>query len=214
MTVSKTLLAAGTAALIGAPAWALPSQALSHPSGPPSSTPNDLNNPGASHRSSAATDALEDRAEEGNHANNGKDQGSGTQSPGNPGEPGTSHKCKPHRVGYVASGTLESSSLTPNSDGTFSGSVTVHVTHTNHHGANDKAKTPTETKVYPVEKVHLTFGLADTNNDGSVGLDDLAKGDSVRLIGKITALAKKCSHTGFTATTTIRHVVFNAPSPS
>jgi hypothetical protein len=210
MTVSKTLLAAGTAALIGAPVWALPSQALSHPSGPPASTPNDLGNPGASHRSSAATDALEDRAEEGNHANNGKHQGSGTQSPSNPGK---SHRCKPHRVAYVASGTLESWSLTPTSDDTFSGSVTVHVTHTNHHAANEEAKTPTETKVYPLERVHLTFGLADTNNDGSVGLDDLAKGDPVQLIGKITSLAKKCSHTGFTATTTIRHIVFHAPSP-
>ena len=65
-----------------------------------------------------------------------------------------------------------------------------------------------------MEKVHLTFGLADTNSDGSVGLDDLAKGDRVHLIGKITALAKKCSQTGFTATTTIRHIVVHAPPSS
>ena len=208
MTVSKTLLVAGTAALVSAPAWALPSQALSHPSGAPSSSSNELSNPGASHRSPAATDALEDRSDKGEHGNNGKHEGSGTQPPSNPGH---SHKCKPHRVGYVASGTLESWSLTQGSDGTYSGSVTVHVTHTNHHAAVDKPKTPTETHEYKVEKVHLTFGLADTNNDGSVGLDDLAKGDRVQVIGKITAIAKKSSNTGFTATTTIRHIVFNAP---
>ena len=213
MTVSKTLLAAGTAALISAPAWALPSQALSHQSGPPSSTPNNLSNPGVSHRSSAATDALEDRADKAKHGNNGKHEGSGT-SPSNPGHSNSSHRCKPHRVGYVASGTLESWSLTPNGDGSYSGSVTVHVTHTNHHAAADKSKTSTETKEYKVEKIHLTFGLADTNSDGSVGLDDLAKGDRVHLIGKITALAKKCSQTGFTATTTIRHVVVHAPPSS
>jgi len=59
--------------------------------------------------------------------------------------------------------------------------------------------------------VHLTFGLADTNNDGSVGLDDLTKGDRATLLGRISVLAKHCSQTGFTATTTIRHIVFHAP---
>jgi hypothetical protein len=211
MTVRKTLLAAGTAALMSAPAWALPGQALSHPAGPPSSTPNDLNNPGATHRSASATDVLEDRAQAGKPGDKGKDEGPGTQSPSNRGH---SHKCKPHRVGYVASATVESWSLTPNGDGTFRGSVTVHITHTNHHAASDRPKTPGETHEYKVEKVHLTFGLADTNSDGSVGLDDLAKGDRVNVLGKITTIAKKCSQTGFTATTTIRRIIFHAPSPS
>lgn len=84
--------------------------------------------------------------------------------------------------------------------------LTVEITHANHHAAGDKA-----TKTYTVTNVHVTFGLADTNNDGSVGPDDLKVGDQVKVIGKITALAKKCNQSGFTATTTIRKVVFKAP---
>jgi hypothetical protein len=107
----------------------------------------------------------------------------------------------------VASGTLVSQTLTKNADGSYSGEVTVKVKRTNHHGAGDEGTT----KTYKAENVHVTFGLADTNSDGSVGLDDLKAGDRVKLIGKITALAKKCSQSGFTATTTIRKIVFNAP---
>ena len=205
MTVRKTLLALGGATLMSVPAWALPGTALSDPNGPPSTTPNNATNRGAGHRSSAANDAIEDRA-----SNKREDQNSGSKAPANAGHSGKSHRCKPHGVAYVASGTLESWSLTKNPDGSYSGSLTVKVTHTNHHGAGDKSSTPKE---YKVENVHVTFGLADTNNDGGVGLDDLAKGDSAKLIGKITTLARKCSHTEFTAKTTVRHIVFNAPSP-
>jgi hypothetical protein len=112
-------------------------------------------------------------------------------------------------VGYVAIGTLVSETLTKNTDGTYSGELAVEVTHTNHHAAADKGKTAT----YTVANVHLTFGgLADTNKDGSVGVDDLVKGDRVHLIGKITALAKKCDQSGFKATTTIRKIVFHGPA--
>jgi hypothetical protein len=64
---------------------------------------------------------------------------------------------------------------------------------------------------YKVENVHVTFGLADTNNDGSVGLDDLKVGDRVKAIGKITTLAKKCDQSTFTAQLTIRKIVFHVP---
>jgi hypothetical protein len=119
-----------------------------------------------------------------------------------------SHKCTPHNVGYVASGTLVMQTLTLNTDGTYSGTtVEVEVKHTNHHAKKDN----NTTKNYEVVKVHVTFGLADTDSDGVVGLDELMKGDRVKLIGSITVLAKKCSTTGFKATTTIRHLVFHAP---
>ena len=196
MTVRKTLLALATATLVSAPAWVLPGPALSLPNGPPSATPNNTTNPGAKHRSAAATEALEDAKEKGKHGNHSSNGKKG------------SHKCTPHKVAYVASGTLESQSLTLNKDGTYNGTVTIKVTHTNHHAAGDKGTT----KEYKVEKVRVTFGLADTNKDGSVGLDDLAKGDRVKVIGKIEALAKKCSHTGFEPKTTLRHIVFHAPS--
>jgi len=128
-------------------------------------------------------------------------------APSNTSHPGNSHKCKPHKVGYVASGKLISNTLKRNADGTYSGEVTVVVKRSNHPAAGDKGKT----KIYKVENVRVTFGLAHTNKDGSVGLDDLKVGDRVKLIGKITALAKKCSQSGFTATTTIGKIVFSRP---
>ena len=130
----------------------------------------------------------------------------GTTSHGAPASPGKSHKCKPHGIGYVVGGTLEKQTLVKNEDGTYSGEITLKsITHTNHHAKG-------ATNPFTVKNVHVTFGLADTNSDGSVGLDDLKEGDRVQLIGKITTLAKKCDHTGFTPTVTFRHVVFNAPT--
>jgi hypothetical protein len=147
--------------------------------GPPSTTPNDVDNPGKGH---------------------------GNQS----GTHGKSHKCTPHKVGFIVSGTLVSQTLTLNSDGTYSGDVVVTVTRTNHHAIGEKEEKVNKT--YPLVKVHVTFGLADTNSDGSVALDDLKVGDRVMLIGKVTKLAKKCDHSKFTAQKTIRKVVFNDPA--
>src|SRR5437764_10276440 len=102
MIVRKTLLTAAAAALVSAPAWALPGAAASPPSGPPSATPSNTNKPGASHRSEAADDAIEEKASDkgrrnGNHGSQGH----------NKSNQGHSHKCKPHSVAYIASGTLE-----------------------------------------------------------------------------------------------------------
>jgi hypothetical protein len=190
MIVKKTLLAAAVGAVMAVPAWALPGLAPANQGNGnrPSSTPSNTTNPGSTHRSPEGTENT---------------PGHGAK----PGDSGASHKCKPHKVGYVASGTLVSQTLTKNADGTYSGEVTVEVTHVNRHAKGENKST----KTYKVENVHVTFGLADTNTDGSTGLDDLAKGDRVKLLGHITALAKHCSHTGFTATTTIRHLVFHAP---
>ena len=208
MFVKKVLLAASAAALMSTPAWAVPGKAPSNPGsdhapsttqvGPPSTTPNNTDNPGAANRS-----------HKGDHGDGQKgNQGANNQgNPDKPSHPGQSHKCRPHNVAYIASGTLVSQTLTKNVDGTYSGEVTVKVTHTNHHAIGDNGTT----KAYKVENVHVIFALTDTNNDGSVGLDDLKEGDPVRLIGKITTLAKRCSQSGFTSTTTIRRIVFHAP---
>jgi hypothetical protein len=184
MIVRKILLAAGAAALMSTPAWGLPSQAPS--------------NHGTSH------------APTGQSGQSGDPHGKG-KGKDNKGQnhPGTSHKCTPHSVGYVASGTLVSWTLIKDEGAeTFSGEVEVEVKRTNHHATADKGKTVK----YAVSKVRVTFGLADTNKDGTVGPDDLAKGDRVHLIGKITALAKKCGNSGFTPTRTIRRIVFHAPA--
>jgi hypothetical protein len=192
------------------------------PAGPPTTTPkNDGNGQSGSH--------LGTNNAGGGHDGNG--QGNAPDHPGKPSSPGRSHKCKPHKVAYVASGLLVSQTLTldggapgptvtavtaslhPDAHGTYSGDVTVDVKHTNHHAASDKGKTVT----YSVSHAHVTFALPDVNNDGKSGLDDLQAGDRVKVIGKITALAKRCDQTGFTPTTTIRRIVFHGPpstSPS
>src|SRR6266851_3282151 len=84
-----------------------------------------------------------------------------------PQQPAGSHKCRPHKVAYVASGALVSQSLTKSSDGTY-----------------------------------------------SVDQTDMRPGDRTTVIGKVTTLAKKCDHSGFTAQTTIRKVLFNQPRQS
>jgi len=222
MIVRKILLATGAAALMSTPAWALPSQAPSNqgterapattPVGPPSGTPNNTDNPGSANRQSGEGSASTDHSSgKSSGGNAGADnQGGNHDNGGQAHHPnhGKSHRCLPHGVAYVASGTLVSWTLTKDENAnTYSGEVEVEVTRTNHHALADKGKTVK----YTVSKAHVTFGLRDTNNDGTVGPDDLAKGDSVHLIGKITTLAKKCSQTGFTAETTIRRIVFHAP---
>jgi len=187
--IRKMLLAASAAALMSTPAWALPSQASTHATGHgPSTTPNNVKKPGNG------------------HSNSNQSGPSGTH--------GKSHKCKPQSVGFIVSGTLAAvpPALTLNTDGTYSGELKVNVTHTNHHAVGEKEEKVTIEKTYPLTKVHVTFGLADTNSDGSVGLDDLKVGDRVMLIGKVTKLAKKCDHSKFTAQKTIRKVVFNEPA--
>jgi hypothetical protein len=192
MFIRKTLMAATAAALVSAPAWALSGNASSNgapsttPVGPPSSTPNNLNNPG--HLKQGATGAT-----------------------GNSGSHGKSHKCAPHKVAYVAAGTLgkEPPSLTKNADGTYSGTVTITAKRFNHH-----AKPPKETeteKTYTLTNAHLVFAVTDTNNTGA-GADDLKVGETlVVVIGKITAIAKKCDHSKFKSEITIRQVIFHDP---
>jgi hypothetical protein len=142
-------------------------------------------------------------------AHGGKGGDHATAPHGQSGQHGKSHKCKPHKVAYVAVGTLVSQTLAQDAGAsTYSGDVVVNVTRTNHNGRADKGQQVT----YTLTKARVTFGLQDTNNDGSVGLDDLVANAPVRVIGKITALAKKCDKSSFTATTTIRKVVFHAPA--
>jgi hypothetical protein len=188
MIVRKTALAAAAAALMSTPAWAMSGNngnghAPTTPVGPPSTTPNNASNPGSSHRSSNAN-------------------GHGT--------PAHSHRCAPHAVGYVASGTLVSQTLTQNTDGSYSGEVSIKVASSNQHASLEKGGTLT----LKVEKVRVVFGLADTDGDGTVGIDEVKEGDRVKLIGKITTLAKKCNHKELTPKLTVRQVVVNAPTGS
>jgi hypothetical protein len=136
------------------------------------------------------------------------------------GQHGKSHRCVAHGVAYVAAGTLVSQALvldggqtSPASSRhgtrpTYSGDVTIAVTRTNAHAHADKGTT----KTYTLDHARVLFGLADTNNDGSVGLDDLAAGDRVQVIGKVTVLRRGCDQTGFTPAITISKLIVHAPA--
>lgn len=112
----------------------------------------------------------------------------------------TKHKCVAHPVSYRVSGTLTTTgSLTANSDGRYSGTLTVHVTNTNKHAKADKGLTK-------------TYTLADARVTFSHGVDKTmpAEGSRVTLKGTITTIAKKCPGFGFTPTITIKKVGIHA----
>jgi hypothetical protein len=219
MILRKTLLAVSAVVLLSTPAWALANQPTDHsgkhassttPGGPPATTPNNTDNPGVGN-GEQGTGNSNNPAHPGHpshpsHPEHPKHPGK-PGSPKHPAHPGNPRKCMAHNVAYIVSGTLVSQTLSKNADGTYSGTVTVSVTHTNRHAAAAKGMTET----YTLTDAHLTFALRDTNNDGSVGLDDLAAGDRVKAIGKITTLSKKCDQSKFTSQTTIGKVIFHAP---
>jgi hypothetical protein len=124
----------------------------------------------------------------------------GPSGPSGPTGPGGSHKCKAHKIAYVAGGKVESSSLTKNSDGTYSGTLVVDVAKADHAGKTDKGKTVT----YTLNHARVKFDHGTANPP--------AAGDRVQVIGKVTTLSKHCDHTGFTPTVTVRQVVVHPPA--
>jgi hypothetical protein len=116
-----------------------------------------------------------------------------------PKTPPKPHKCQPHAVSYIVSGTLDSGALTANSDGTYSGSLTVHVTNSNSHAKADKGAHKTYTLSNTKVKLHGENPAALTANS------------RVHLEGTIATLAKKCDQTGFTATIAITKADIKPP---
>ena len=118
-----------------------------------------------------------------------------------PPSPSKAQKCQPHTIAYVVSGTFLSGSLTANSDRTYSGSLTVHVTKTDKHAKADKGTTKAYTVTNAKVKLHGENPAALTANS------------RVNLSGTVTTLAKKCDQTGFTATITIKKADIKPPKP-
>lgn len=117
--------------------------------------------------------------------------------PGNPNHPdksnhpssanhaSRSHRCKAHSVAYIESGTVDSatpSTLAANPDGTWSGTLVLDVTRTNHRAKTDKGATVTYT--FANAKLRVVF-------DG--GTSGFAAGERVQLVGKLATVAKKCT---------------------
>src|SRR3954447_498890 len=133
--------------------------------------------------------------------------------PAHPAKPPHPAKCKINSVGYNAKGTLDvvptltqtkgADTPTDKSDDRYSGDVTVTVTKANHKGL----------------KGEQTFTLTDARvrfyDAAGDGTDDApAVGDTVRIHGKISKLAKKCDQTGFTPTVTVRSISFQQAAPA
>ena len=98
-----------------------------------------------------------------------------------PKAPLPAQKCQPHPVAYTVSGTLVSGSLTANSDGTYSGTLVVHVTKANKHAKAAKGTDATHTLTSAKVKLH-------GENPAT-----LMANSRVHFGGTITTLDKKCN---------------------
>jgi len=132
-----------------------------------------------------------------------------------PTHPARSHKCTPHKVGYVAAGTLRSQTLVVDAAAaedstpkpTYSGDVTIDVTRANRQARADKGTT----KTYTLDHARVLLALSDQNGDGRVDLGDVVPGSLAKVIGKVTKLNRQCDQTGFTPQLTIQKLIVHAP---
>jgi hypothetical protein len=110
-------------------------------------------------------------------------------------------RCRKPTVnkGYVVSGTYGTAgsfSATKNADGTYTGTVSFTVTHTNRHGTGATAP-------FSFTGARLTF-------DSPTATEPSAN-DHVMLIGNIAVVKHGCTSTT-AGTVTIRKIVFSVPS--
>ena len=116
-----------------------------------------------------------------------------------------SHKCAPHNVAYIVSGTVDAttpSTLAANSDGTWSGAAVIDVTQTNHWAHAVKGTTQT----YTFTNSKLSVQMAN-------GATSFAAGDPVKMIGKIAVVSKKCTQPTTAAQPVFRQAVVS-PAPT
>jgi hypothetical protein len=122
--------------------------------------------------------------------------------PDKPARPAKGGRCTPRSVGFNASGTLVSATLTAGEPRRFDGTLVVTVTRANH-GA---------------PKGEQTYTLANTRVRFGAGVDATAPaaGSRVRIHGTITRLNKRCEVGTFTPTVTVRKVdiAMAKPAPS
>jgi hypothetical protein len=151
-----TLLAAASTLAVAAPAVAHPD--ASH-------------HPGGSHAGQSEAVHHAAHANRGNHANGAA----------------ALHRCRPHNVAYVEAGTIVGatpSTLQPNVDGTWSGTLVVDVTRANHWAKADKGNTVTYTLTNA--KLRVRF---------SRGVTGFGAGARVTLIGKLAVVSSRCTGT-------------------
>jgi hypothetical protein len=109
-----------------------------------------------------------------------------------------SHKCSAHEDAYTVSGSFESWSVSPGAKpGTYTGTITIDVTKGNHH-----AKGQTGPQTYTLDNTKVK--LRKRANPPTAG-------DRVKLIGKITTIAKKCTDQSGAGTITVKKVDIKPP---
>lgn len=114
-----------------------------------------------------------------------------------PAHPVKSHKCVAHRAAYIVSGTLVSWNATKTSEDTYTGAITVHVSKANHHAAGARGSDVT----YTLDQSKVLLGKSATPP---------VAGARVKLIGKITVAAKKCTDQSGAGTINVRQVDIHA----
>jgi hypothetical protein len=118
--------------------------------------------------------------------------------PSQPLHPVPSHKCAVHERAYRATGDVVSWSATQTSSGAYTGTITVHITNANHHASGALGS-------------DVTYGLSGARVVLSRRADPPAAGDPVNVIGKIAAVAKRCTDRTHAGTVTVRMVTVHAP---
>jgi hypothetical protein len=114
--------------------------------------------------------------------------------PAHPSHPTQSAKCTAHRVGYVASGALVQWSATQNADGTYTGTIVVTVMKANHHAKS-------------AEGTSVSYTLTDAKVSLNGSTTTPVAGATVKLIGKINSIAKKCTSQTGAGIVTVRKVM-------
>jgi hypothetical protein len=133
------------------------------------------------------------------------DPSSTAQSAGKPAKPGSqgNGRCRKPTLneGYVVSGIYGTAGLfsptAPNADGSYTGTVSFTVTHTNHHAMG--AKPP-----FSFTDARVTFDSPTATAPAAT--------DSVRVIGKIAVAKKGCTSTS-AGTVTINKIMFSTETP-
>jgi hypothetical protein len=110
----------------------------------------------------------------------------------------TGRKCAAHKVAYIASGTLVSLSTSPGTGNTFDGMVSFTVARANHHAATTKGTS-------------LTLTLTNSRVRLGRGVTSATAGDDVKVIGKITAVAKRCTNQSAAGVVTVRKITVSMP---
>jgi hypothetical protein len=118
--------------------------------------------------------------------------------PAHPTHPASSEKCEAHKVAYIASGTFVSWAASQTGKHTYTGTITVNVTKTNHHAKAQKG-------------TQYTYTLANSKVVFGKGANPPAAGDRVVVTGKITELAKTCTDQSGAGTITVRKVEIRVP---